>query len=172
MTRPQGSIAASAFDDALEVVRSVPLSHHRQHPAFDLVVPRWAAPADANGAAPGPGPLQDAAAAIAAGRVTSHELVERAFAVVDDLDSQLVGMADHDREAALAEADARDAERRAGRSRGRLHGIPVTVKDVIDVAGLTTRAGSLTYADLPTHDAEAVGRLRQAGAVILGKAAT
>ena len=59
-----------------------------------------------------------------------------------------------------------------GTIRSRLHGIPITVKDVIDVAGLTTRAGSLTYADRPDHDAEPVARLRRAGVVVIGKAAT
>lgn len=174
MTRPQGSIAGAAFDDALDTVRSVPLTSPRQHPAFDLVVPRRAAPAHVGDVqvAPGRGPLQASAADLSAGRVTSRELVERALAAVDQHDAELVGMANLDRGAALAAADQLDTERRAGHSRGPLHGIPVTVKDVIDVAGLPTRAGSLTYYDLPHHDAEAVGRLRQAGAVILGKAAT
>jgi aspartyl-tRNA(Asn)/glutamyl-tRNA(Gln) amidotransferase subunit A len=174
MSRPQGSIARAAFDDALDVVRSVPLSDARQHPAFDLVVPRRAAPAEVAETGPSTrrGPLQDAADAVAEGRTTSHELVEQALAAIDEHDAVLVGMADHDREAALAAADALDAERQAGHLRGRLHGIPITVKDVIDVAGLTTRAGSLTYVEMPARDAEAVGRLRQAGVVILGKAAT
>jgi Asp-tRNA(Asn)/Glu-tRNA(Gln) amidotransferase A subunit family amidase len=178
MTRPQGSIARTSFDDALTVVRTTPLGSPRQHPAFDLVVPRSAAPAtpvtpDPDAPVPVPdGPVQDAADAMAAGRVTSRELVERSFAAIDEYDAELVGMADHDIEAALAAADALDAERRAGEVRSRLHGIPITVKDVIDVAGLTTRAGSLTYADRPAHDAEAVGRLRRAGVVVIGKAAT
>jgi aspartyl-tRNA(Asn)/glutamyl-tRNA(Gln) amidotransferase subunit A len=175
MTRPQGSIARTSFDDAIAVVRTTPLSSSRQHPAFDLVVPRSAAPATPVPGRPGPasdGPLQHAADAMAAGRLTSRELVERSFAAIDEFDAELVGMADHDVVAALEAADLLDAERRAGNVRGRLHGIPITVKDVIDVAGLTTRAGSLTYAERPEHDAEAVARLRRSGVVILGKAAT
>ena len=66
------------------------------------------------------------------------------------------------------------AEAEAGRLRGPLHGIPVAVKDVIDVAGLPTRAGSATRAHIPpsTIDAHVVTLLRTAGAVILGKAHT
>ena len=175
MTRPQGSIARTSFDDALAVVRTTPLVSRRQHPAFDLVVPGSTAPtvADPDHPVIAPdGPVQHAADDMAAGKITSRELVERSFAVIDELDAELVGMADHDLEAALAAADALDAERRAGTVRSRLHGIPITVKDVIDVAGLTTRAGSLTYADRPEHDAESVARLRRAGVVIIGKAAT
>lgn len=73
---------------------------------------------------------------------------------------------------ALASADQRDAERRAGKLRGPLHGIPVLLKDNIDTGDrqLTT-AGSLALAGAPApRDAEVVRRLREAGAVILGKA--
>jgi Asp-tRNA(Asn)/Glu-tRNA(Gln) amidotransferase A subunit family amidase len=68
---------------------------------------------------------------------------------------------------ALAEAAARDAEA----PRGPLHGLPVIVKDNIDVAGLPTTAGSVALQhSIPDEDAPLVARLRQAGAVILGKA--
>ena len=71
---------------------------------------------------------------------------------------------------ALAEADTRDAERRAGRVRGPLHGIPVLIKDNIDAQPMATTAGSLALADnIPPSDAFVVQRLRDAGAVILGK---
>ncbi|MBB3803410.1 amidase [Xanthomonas arboricola] len=71
-----------------------------------------------------------------------------------------------------AEADARtlDAERRAGRVRGPLHGIPVLLKDNIDALPMVNSAGSLALAgSRPTRDAFLVQRLRAAGAVILGK---
>lgn len=72
--------------------------------------------------------------------------------------------------AALDEARARDAERRAGKVRGPLHGIPVLLKDNIDVAGLVNSAGSLALAGhRPADDAFLVARLRDAGAVVLGK---
>jgi amidase len=73
---------------------------------------------------------------------------------------------------ALAQADLRDEETRAGRARSALHGVPVLVKDNIDTAGLATTAGSLALAaaDPPAHDAQLVRRLRAAGLVVLGKA--
>ncbi len=71
---------------------------------------------------------------------------------------------------AVDDAVARDAERAAGHVRGPLHGVPVLIKDNIDVAGMVTSAGSLALAEhRPAADAELVGRLREAGAVILGK---
>ena len=72
---------------------------------------------------------------------------------------------------ALAIADERDAERSAGRVRGPLHGIPVLVKDNIDTGDrMPTTAGSLALAGAPAaRDAEVVRRLREAGAIILGK---
>jgi amidase len=71
---------------------------------------------------------------------------------------------------ALAEARRADAERRSGRVRGPLHGIPVLVKDNIDVAGLPTTAGALALKDsVPASDAFVVSRLRAGGAVVLGK---
>lgn len=71
---------------------------------------------------------------------------------------------------AMAEAGARDAERKAGKVRGPLHGIPVLLKDNIDATPMVNSAGSLALADnRPKHDAFLVQRLRDAGAVILGK---
>ena len=71
---------------------------------------------------------------------------------------------------ALKQADALDAERKAGKIRGPLHGIPVLLKDNIDAVGMANSAGSLAMADnRPQRDAFLVARLRAAGAVILGK---
>jgi aspartyl-tRNA(Asn)/glutamyl-tRNA(Gln) amidotransferase subunit A len=78
-----------------------------------------------------------------------------------------------DREGALNAARTLDREGREQRWQGPLHGIPVGVKDIIDVQGMDTRGGCEAY---PPHhaeaDAEVVHRLRQAGAVILGKTVT
>jgi aspartyl-tRNA(Asn)/glutamyl-tRNA(Gln) amidotransferase subunit A len=113
-----------------------------------------------------------AARAIADGGVTSAELTERSIAAI----------AEHDRHigafvmvlpAALEEARERDAERAHGVLRGPLHGVPVAVKDLIDVAGTVTAAGSPKLADnVARADATVVARLRAAGAVILGKTRT
>lgn len=71
---------------------------------------------------------------------------------------------------ALQEAEARDAERRAGRVRGPLHGIPVLLKDNIDATPMANSAGTLVLANhRPKADAFLVRRLRDAGAVVLGK---
>jgi aspartyl-tRNA(Asn)/glutamyl-tRNA(Gln) amidotransferase subunit A len=76
-----------------------------------------------------------------------------------------------DADRALAAADALDAELAAGHWRGPLHGVAVGVKDLIDVAGLPTRAGSDVRADAPPAevDAPVVARLRAAGAVVVAK---
>jgi Asp-tRNA(Asn)/Glu-tRNA(Gln) amidotransferase A subunit family amidase len=72
---------------------------------------------------------------------------------------------------ALAEAEAMDRERAERGARGPLHGIPVIVKDNYDVRGLPTSAGTLALAaSLPADDAFQVRKLREAGAIILGKA--
>jgi amidase len=72
--------------------------------------------------------------------------------------------------AAVNDAKRLDAERQAGKVRGPLHGIPVLIKDNVDVAGMVNSAGSLALADnRPAADAFLVRRLRDAGAVILGK---
>jgi aspartyl-tRNA(Asn)/glutamyl-tRNA(Gln) amidotransferase subunit A len=73
------------------------------------------------------------------------------------------------REAALADAARADGEIAGGRYRGLLHGIPITVKDLIDVAGTPTTAGSKVPARTAGRDAPVVQRLREAGAIVIGK---
>jgi amidase len=116
--------------------------------------------------------VADAQRRMAAGTLTSRALT-RAYldriAAIDDSGPQLNAVIDIN-PAALKEADARDAERRAGRTRGPLHGVPILVKDNIDVAGMVNSAGSLAFADnRPKADAFLIGRLRDAGVVILGR---
>jgi len=73
-------------------------------------------------------------------------------------------------ESALAEARRAEGEIRRGEWRGPLHGVPVALKDLIDTVGVRTTAASGLYKDrIPSQDAEVVRRLRQAGAVIVGK---
>ena len=115
--------------------------------------------------------LSDAAAALAAG--ASSEALTRAYlARIEALDRKgptlrSVIAVNPD---AVAQARALDAERRAGRTRGPLHGVPVLIKDNIETRELPTTAGSLALRDNRTgRDAPVVARLRAAGAVILGK---
>lgn len=109
---------------------------------------------------------------LAAGQLTSRELTQAyldRIAAIDDAGPRLNAVIDVNPDA-LAEADARDAERQQGRVRGPLHGIPILIKDNIDVAGMVNSAGSLALADhRPKSDAFLVARLREAGAVILGR---
>jgi len=73
-------------------------------------------------------------------------------------------------ESALAEAQVAEAEIQRGEWRGPLHGLPVALKDLIDTAGVRTTSASALHKDrIPSHDAEVVRRLRQAGAIIVGK---
>jgi len=73
-------------------------------------------------------------------------------------------------EQALAEARAMEAEQARGVWRGPLHGIPIALKDNIDTAGVHTTAASELFSDrVPSEDAEIVRRLKEAGAILLGK---
>ncbi|MEA2842576.1 MAG: aspartyl-tRNA(Asn)/glutamyl-tRNA(Gln) amidotransferase subunit [Actinomycetota bacterium] len=120
----------------------------------------------------GPGPVAAAAADLRAGLVTSRQLVTDALLAVEKHDAELRAIVHLMDAEALSEADACDAEAAAGAWRGPLHGIPVTVKDIIDVAGAPTCAGSAAYREVPQVDAASVGRLRAAGAIILAKVST
>lgn len=108
-----------------------------------------------------------------AGRTSPAELVARALAEAARLDPALNAFVTLDAEGAMAAARRAGEELAAGTDRGPLHGIPVAVKDVVDVAGLPTTLGSRAFpARVPDRDAGSVRRLRAAGAVIIGKAAT
>jgi amidase len=113
-----------------------------------------------------------AAARMADGSLTSHALTQAyldRIAAIDRAGPHLRAVIELAPDA-LAQADALDAERRAGHVRGPLHGLPVLLKDNIDAVGMVNSAGSLALADnRPTRDAFLVARLREAGAVILGK---
>ncbi|GAA3930043.1 amidase [Luteimonas lutimaris] len=111
-------------------------------------------------------------ARMADGTLDSHALT-RAYldriAAIDDAGPRLNAVIELNPRA-LEEADARDAERKAGNVRGPLHGIPVLLKDNIDATPMVNSAGSLALAGhRPKDDAFLVRRLREAGAVILGK---
>jgi Asp-tRNA(Asn)/Glu-tRNA(Gln) amidotransferase A subunit family amidase len=116
--------------------------------------------------------ISETQAALEAGTVTSEDLVNMYLARIDAYDKQgpainaMIKLNPH----ALADARALDAERRQGRTRGPLHGIPVVLKDNYDTDDMTTSAASLSLAtSIPPDDAYLVRRLREAGAVFLGK---
>ena len=114
----------------------------------------------------------DALAKMAAGELSSHALTQAyldRIAKIDKAGPNLNSIIELNPDA-LKEADALDAERKAGKLRGPLHGLPVLLKDNIDAVGMANSAGSLALADnRPKQDAFLVARLRAAGAVILGK---
>ena len=106
------------------------------------------------------------------GETTSRTLCDEALARIDDPAGEGArAFTEVDREGARAAADAADTLRRAGTVLSPLAGIPVSVKDLFDVAGSVTRAGSVVLRDAPpaVADAAIVARLRAAGAVIVGK---
>ena len=100
-------------------------------------------------------------------------LVESCLDRLDQLESQLRAWVTVDREGALAAARQYETEIRDGHYRGALHGIPLGLKDIFFTAGMKTTMGSPIYADyIPDYDATTVRRLKQAGAIFLGKAQT
>jgi aspartyl-tRNA(Asn)/glutamyl-tRNA(Gln) amidotransferase subunit A len=111
--------------------------------------------------------------ALDVGPLTAEALAEICLDRIERHDAALRAVVAIDERAVLQEARERDRERRSGYVRGPLHGIPLLVKDLIDVAGLPTRAGSRITSALPVaRSAVLVRRLRSAGLVILGKTAT
>ena len=112
------------------------------------------------------------AADLDAGRTSSRELTERALARIGDRagDGARVFLKVYT-DSALAEADHCDRLRKLGVRRSAVDGLPVSLKDLFDVAGDVTRAGSKIRGNAPkaTSDAAAVARLRSAGAVFVGR---
>lgn len=114
--------------------------------------------------------LLGVAAQIRAGAASPVELTRRALERIAEGDGRLNAFQLVLAEQALAEAQRAEAEIRAGAYRGPLHGVPVAAKDLLDIAGQPTAAGSKIRAGvIAAEDATAVARLRAAGAVVLGK---
>jgi Asp-tRNA(Asn)/Glu-tRNA(Gln) amidotransferase A subunit family amidase len=106
------------------------------------------------------------------GAVTSRRLVGRSLTRLRAVDPTLRCTITLVEDAALLEADACDAELRAGRNRGPLHGIPYGLKDLFDTADIRTTWGAEPWrARVPARDATVVTRLRDAGAVLVAKTA-
>ena len=105
--------------------------------------------------------------------ISAREITDRALAGAEDLNPQLQAFVIIDHQGAREAADRVDAQLARGIDPGPLAGIPVGVKDIIDMAGHPTRCGSPAYGDTPAErDAPVVERLRAAGAVIVGKTTT
>jgi Asp-tRNA(Asn)/Glu-tRNA(Gln) amidotransferase A subunit family amidase len=110
------------------------------------------------------------AAQLRARQISPVELLDQALARIEDFDAQLNVFQFILADAARVAAQQAEREIAAGRHQGVLHGIPLAVKDLLDVAGLPTSAGSQVWADrIAEQDATSVARLRASGAVILGK---
>jgi aspartyl-tRNA(Asn)/glutamyl-tRNA(Gln) amidotransferase subunit A len=102
--------------------------------------------------------------------ISPVELTQACLDHIEKLNPSLNAFITVTPDSAMAEARAAESEIAHGQWRGPLHGIPVALKDLIDTAGTrTTAASALLEHRVPTEDAEVVHRLRQAGAVILGK---
>lgn len=116
------------------------------------------------------GPALALAAAVRAGHVSARAVTEAALARIAVVDPVLTAFTDVTAGRARAEADAIDARRAAGEALGPLAGVPFAVKNLFDLKGLPTRAGSKINRDRPpaTRDAALVERLTTAGAVCLG----
>jgi aspartyl-tRNA(Asn)/glutamyl-tRNA(Gln) amidotransferase subunit A len=115
--------------------------------------------------------IQQLSADLAAGRTTSRKLTEEALARIDDAKGEgKRAFIKVWHKQALAAADANDLQRKAGLVASPLAGLPVSIKNLCDVAGETTLAGSKALDDAPPAKADApvVARLRAAGAVIVG----
>src|SRR3989442_15183370 len=116
---------------------------------------------------------REAARRIRGGKLSPVELVEACLARIRALDAELKAWVHVDETGALALARQREAEAQTIRVLGPLHGVPVGIKDIFDVAGMPTTGGARSWSHTrPARDATAVARLRAAGAIILGKTAT
>ena len=121
-----------------------------------------------------PGRLQDLARDIANKKLSPIALVQRYLDRIAVAEQHVSGWCQIDAERALATAQERECEAARGNIRGALHGVPVAIKDIIDVEGLPTRANSSSRAAVPPadSDAEIVLSLKTAGAIVLGKVHT
>lgn len=167
------NLATDAFQNALALLRKWRAEKPDEPPAYGLTMPQVA---DSAGPTQPPAPRRGTIASteqlLASHDVTSEELVSRSLRAIGDQNDELYAFVEILEVEALARAQKMDAERTAGRVRSPLHGIPVSVKDLYAVKGGTTRAGSLGYERRDDHDATVVKRLREAGAVLIGKTST
>ena len=114
--------------------------------------------------------IVDAARALRAGTFTSEAITTRCLETIGDRDRTINAFITVLADEALAAARTADRELADGLDRGPLHGIPISLKDILDLAGVPTTAASHVRRDhVATRDAVAVARLREGGAVFVGK---
>jgi aspartyl-tRNA(Asn)/glutamyl-tRNA(Gln) amidotransferase subunit A len=114
--------------------------------------------------------LTEVSAGIAAGTFSPVEITDAYLARIDALNERLHAYVYVTADQARADARRAESERREGRSRGPLHGVPLALKDLFDTAGVATTGCSRAFIDrVPTTDAFVVAKLCEAGAVLLGK---
>ena len=115
----------------------------------------------------------EAAERIAGGDLSAADYVDACLARIEATDGKVRAFIHLDPEEALRQARALDERRRNGKPLGPLHGVPVAIKDIFDTADYPTECGSpLLKGRRPTRDCTMVARLREAGAVIIGKTVT
>jgi Asp-tRNA(Asn)/Glu-tRNA(Gln) amidotransferase A subunit family amidase len=117
--------------------------------------------------------LTDTITALRDGAISALDVTESCLARIAEVDAKVEAWTFLDPEHARSQARALDAARADGRPLGPLHGIPVGVKDIFDTTDMPTEDGTVLHVGRrPRHDCTAVGLLRQAGAVIMGKTVT
>src|SRR5688500_3040009 len=113
--------------------------------------------------------IAELAPKIAARKITSEKVTENCLATIAELNPKLNAFITVTADAALARAREADKEIAGGRYLGPLHGIPLSIKDLIDCKGTPTTAGSLVRKDhMAAVDAPVMLQLREAGAVFVG----
>jgi len=114
--------------------------------------------------------ISELAARVRKKEISPVEITRERLSRIERLNPSLNAFITVTAESALAEARAAEDEISHGKWRGPLHGIPIALKDLIDTAGVRTTSGSAVHENrVPSDDAEVVRRLRQAGAVFVGK---
>jgi len=117
--------------------------------------------------------ISEAVNSIRNGQLRPTDLVDHCLMRIRQFEDRVQAWVRVDEEGARREAERLDDMARQGRFLGPLHGIPIGIKDIVDVQGMPTEAGSpLLKGDLAERDAPAVARLRECGAIILGKTVT
>lgn len=169
------NVATDAFQNALTLLRKWRADPADTSPAYEVSLPEVAS--DALSGAPTAhaeldGTIGSTHNLLLSRDLTSADLVLRSLRAIADQNDRLYAFVEILEVEALERAKKADSELVGGKNRGLLHGIPVSVKDLYAVAGATTRAGSMAFERRDREDAFAVKKLREAGAVLLGKTAT